>query len=170
MVTQQSNTGLWTVNRIVALVLGIVFLLVGIIGFFSPFRNQSANVQQIFGIFDTDLAYNIVNTVVGIVGIIAAFTGQSRTFNQVFGVLFTLLGILSLIPQLYFPANTYNTDSGLFLGVYHANAADHVLQLVAGIIALLVGFLFAGSAVHTTPAATRDANTTGTTTTNDTTL
>ena len=162
MVTNQSTGALWTINRIVALVLGIVFLALGIIGFFTPEEN-STHVQAIFGIFDTDLVYNIINTVVGVVGIIAAFIGQSRTFNQVFGVLFTLLGILSLIPQLYFPTDKYNNDAGLFLNLYHANAGDHILQLVAGIIALLVGFFFAGSAVHTTPAASRDANTSTTT-------
>src|SRR5947199_10456392 len=134
----------WTTNRIVALVIGVVLLLVGIIGFFVPAEN-STGVQALFGIFDVDVVHNLVPVVTGILGIAAAFTGWSRRFNQVFGIIYILLGLLGLIPALYFPAGTYGTDTGLFLGVTHINAGDHILHLITGIVAVVVGFFLKDS-------------------------
>ena len=152
---QQTGTGmLWTANRIFALVLGIVFVLVGIIGFFTPLEN-STGVRAIFGIFDVDTVHNLIHLVTGIVAIVAALLGGSRTFNQVFGILYTLLGILGLFSIFYFPAGSFGTDNGLFLGLTHLNAGDHVLHLVTGIAAIIVGFFLAGSVTHATPTASR---------------
>lgn len=137
MVNQAQTT--WSTNRIVALALGVVLTLIGIIGFFIPAEN-STGVQALLGIFDVDLLHNIVHLITGLLGIAAAFTGMSRTFNQVFGVVYIVLGLLGLIPALYFPAGSYGQDSGLFLGLIHINAADHVLHLVIGIVAAAVGF------------------------------
>ncbi|SRR6266566_5096460 len=141
----------WTTNRIVALVIGVVLLLVGIIGFFVPAEN-STGVQALFGIFDVDVVHNLVHVVTGILGIAAAFTGWSRRFNQVFGIIYILLGLLGLIPALYFPAGTYGTDRGLFLGLMHINAGDHVLHLVVGIVAAAVGFFVADYVASRVPA------------------
>src|SRR5579884_3506023 len=105
---RQTET-LWTTNRVVALVLGILFTLLGIIGFFTPPEN-STGVQAILGIFDSDLIHNIFYLITGLLGIVAAFTGYSRTYNRVFGVVYVLLGLLGLIPGLYFPAGAYDTD------------------------------------------------------------
>jgi len=137
MVAQTQTS--WTTNRIVALVLGVIFTLIGIIGFFTPAEN-STGVQALFGIFDVDLMHNIVHLITGLLGIAAAFTGLSRTFNQVFGIVYIVIGLLGLIPGLYFPAGSYGHDSGLFLGMMHMNAGDHVLHLVAGVIAAVTGF------------------------------
>ncbi len=135
----QQTTTAWPTNRIVALVLGVVLTLLGIIGFFVPAEN-STGVQALFGIFDVDVVHNLIHLVSGLIGIAAAFTGYSRTFNQVFGVIYILLGLLGLIPALYFPAGAYGTDRGLFLGITHINAGDHILHLVIGIVAAGVGF------------------------------
>ena len=128
----------------VALILGILFTLLGIIGFFTPPEN-STGVQALLGLFDVDLVHNLFFLITGVLGIAAAFTGYSRTFNQVFGVVYILFGLLGLIPALYFPAGTYGHDSGLFLGLTHDNAGDHVLHLVTGIVALVVGFFLTDS-------------------------
>jgi hypothetical protein len=135
----QQTTTPWTANRILALVLGIIFTLLGIIGFFTQPEN-STGVQAILGIFDSDLIHNIIYLITGLLGIAAAFTGYSRHYNRVFGVVYILWGLLGLIPALYFPAGTYGTDSGLFLGITHLNAGDHILHLIAGVIAVVVGF------------------------------
>ena len=135
----QRTTSTWTTNRIVALTIGIALVLVGIIGFFVPAEN-STGVQALFGIFDVDLVHNLIHLVTGILGIAAAFTGWSRTFNRTFGVIYIALGLLGLIPALYFPAGAYGTDRGLFLGLMHINAGDHILHLVVGLVAAAVGF------------------------------
>ena len=137
----QRTEATWSVNRIVALALGVILTIVGIIGFFTPMENGTG-VRAVFGIFDVDTLHSIIHLVTGLLGIAAAFTGQSRLYNQVFGVVYTLLGILGLIPALYFPAGSYGMDSGRFLGLIHISVADQILHLVAGLVALYVGFLY----------------------------
>ena len=141
---------LWTTNRIVALVLGVLYALLGIIGFFTPVENATG-VQAVLGLFDADTTHNIIHLVIGALGIIAAFTKQSRAYNQGFSIFFIVLTILGLIPALYFPAGSYGHDTGLFLGLFHLNNWDHGLNLIAAIVAGVVGFFLAGSATH--PAA-----------------
>ncbi|GHO64893.1 hypothetical protein KSC_037850 [Ktedonobacter sp. SOSP1-52] len=143
----------WTTNRIVALALGVVFTLIGIVGFFIPAEN-STGVQALFGIFDVDTVHNIIHLVTGVLGIAAAFTGQSRIFNQVFGIVYALLGLVGLIPALYLPAGSYGHDNGLFLGLTHINAADHILHIVVGVVAAAVGFFVRDTTTYTTPTDT----------------
>jgi hypothetical protein len=121
----------WTANRIFALVLGI--------GFFTP--TKSGGVQEVFGLFDVDLVHNLIHVVSGILGIAAAFMGWSRTFNRTFGIIYVVLGLVGLIPALYFPSGAFGQDNGLFLGLTHINAADHILHLVIGLAAVAVGFM-----------------------------
>ena len=142
----------WSINRVCALVLGIIFLLLGLIGFVTPQEN-STGVQAIFGIFDSDTIHNIFYVIVGLLGIISSFTGQFRTFNKIFGVVFILWALLGLLPALYFPAGSYGKDSGLFLGITHLNAGDHILHLITGVIAAIIGFFLVGSAAHPEPKA-----------------
>ena len=140
----------WSINRVCALILGIIFLLLGVIGFVTPTENNTG-VQAIFTIFDSDTIHNVFYILVGLLGIISSFTGYFRTFNKVFGVVFIVLGLLGLISGLYFPAGSYGTDHGLFLGLTHMNAGDHILHLITGVIAAVVGFFLVGSVEH--PAA-----------------
>ena len=135
----QRTSTQWTANRVLALALGLIFTVLSLIGFFTPPEN-STGVQAVFGIFDVDRNHNIFYLLTGLLGIAAAFTGQSRLFNRVFGIIYILLGLLGLIPALYFPAGAYGTDTGLFLGVTHINAGDHILHLITGIVAVVVGF------------------------------
>jgi hypothetical protein len=137
----------WSINRVCALILGIIFLLLGVIGFVTPQEN-STGVQAIFTIFDSDTIHNVFYVLVGLLGIISSFSGHFRTFNKVFGVVFIVLGLLGLISALYFPAGSYGTDHGLFLGLTHMNAGDHILHLITGVIAAVVGFFLVGSVEH----------------------
>lgn len=120
------STSAWGINRVVALVIGIVFLLIGILGLIVAPTGGS-----LLG-FDVDLVHNLVHLLTGILGLAAAFTGQSRLFNRVFGIIYIVVGIAGLLPFLYF-------DQRL-LGIMHVNAADNVLHLVVGIVAAAVGF------------------------------
>lgn len=133
---------IWTPNRILALIIGIVFLLIGILGFlFYP------NSGAIFGIFDVDVLHNSIHLITGIIALIAVFTGWSRLFNQIFGIVYLLIGIIGLIPGL-------NNINGLYLGVMHVNVADHLLHLAVGIVCAYVGFFITdlARATPTTPS------------------
>lgn len=142
MVRQSSST--WSANRILALVFGVIFALLGIIGFFTKPEN-STGVVAILGLFDGDLVHNIIFLLTGLLGIGAAFTGQSRMFNRVFGIVYIVWGLLSLIPALFFPASKYGTDSATFLSLTHMNAGDIILNLVAGVIAVVVAYMVTDS-------------------------
>jgi hypothetical protein len=119
-------TSAWTTNRIVAMVIGVVFLILGILGLILDTTHGS-----ILG-FQVDLVHNLVHLVTGILGIAAAMTGWSRLFNQVFGIIYLLLGLAGLIPALYFGHR--------LLGLIQVNTADNVLHLVVGVVAAGVGF------------------------------
>ena len=122
----QRTTTAWTTNRVVALIIGIVFTIIGILGLIFDTTGGF-----LFG-FQVDLVHNLVHLVTGILGLAAAYTGWSRTFNQVFGIIYIIVGILGLFPALYF-------DNRL-LGIMHVNPADNILHLVVGIVAAAVGF------------------------------
>lgn len=130
MVTQQTT---WTPNRIVAFVIGIVFLIVGILGLILDTTSGS-----LLG-FDVDLIHNLVHLLTGVLGLAAAFTGWARRFNQIFGIVYLLVGIAGLIPALYFNQR--------LLGLMHVNADDNVLHLVVGTLAAAVGFFVADASM-----------------------
>jgi hypothetical protein len=97
------------------MVIGVVFLILGILGLILDTTHGS-----ILG-FQVDLVHNLVHLVTGILGIAAAMTGWSRLFNQVFGIIYLLLGLAGLIPALYFGHR--------LLGLIQVNTADNVLHL-----------------------------------------
>jgi hypothetical protein len=140
----KSSSSAWTANRVVAVVFGIIFVLLGILGFIARPEN-STGVVAILGLFDGDLVHNIVFLITGLLGIGAAFMGRARMFNQVFGIVYVVWGLLSLIPALFFPASKYGTDGATFLGLTHMNAGDIILNLIAGVIALVVAYMVTDS-------------------------
>jgi hypothetical protein len=114
------------VNRVVSLVIGIVFLIIGILGLLLH-----PTGGNLFG-FQVDLVHNLFHLITGILGIWAAFTGWYRRYNQVFGIIYLVLGILGLFHVFYF--------GGKLLGLMAVNGADNVLHLVVGIVATVAGF------------------------------
>ena len=122
----QQSTSAWTTNRVVALVIGIVFLVIGILGLLIDTTGG-----YLLG-FQVDLVHNLVHLITGVLGLWAAFGGWSRRFNQVFGIIYLLVGIAGLFPVFYF--------GGKLLGLMAVNGADNVLHLVVGLVAALVGF------------------------------
>ncbi|GHO81466.1 hypothetical protein KSD_92370 [Ktedonobacter sp. SOSP1-85] len=124
---QQRST--WTANRRVALIIGIVFTVIGLVGFFiAPGMAQ----RSLLGL-DVDRVHNIVHLVTGLLGLIAAFTGWPRLFNQIFGVVYLVIGLAGLVYPAFY-------SHGMLFGVMHVNAVGHVFHLVVGVIAAYVGY------------------------------
>jgi Domain of unknown function (DUF4383) len=103
-------------ERNCALIIGILFLLVGIAGFIPGFNvlpvgsepNIPVNAPSItidsgygsvFGLFPTNLLHNAVHIAVGILGIAAAssFSG-ARVFNQGFAIMYAAIALMGLFP------------------------------------------------------------------------
>jgi hypothetical protein len=109
-----------------AMVLGIVLLLVGILGYVL---NPTGG--HLLGIFAVNGAHNAIHVLSGIAGIAAALMGWARLYCQAFGVIYLLVGVLGLVA----------TDtSGMLLGLIHNNMADNVLHLAIGGASTFAGF------------------------------
>jgi hypothetical protein len=117
----------------VALVFGVVYLAVGILGFL-PFLGGSytQTSSSLLGIFPINLLHNLVHALIGIAGIAAAASlATSRTFCQVVGVVLLLLGVVGI-----FIAQP--------LGLLNIGGPDIFLHLATG--GILAYFGFAASA------------------------
>jgi hypothetical protein len=119
-------------TRTFALVAGIVFLVVGILGFIPLFRFGAED--YLLGIFAVDAVHNLIYLLVGILGIAAYYWERyARLYCQGLGILYLLVGILGFIPALLFGDN-------MLLGLFHVNVADNLLHLAVGAIAAYLGF------------------------------
>lgn len=104
------------------MIVGVVFILLGILGFFN---------DPILGIFDVDALHNIVHLASGILALIFASQGESqaRTYALVLGIVYALLTVLGFLAG----------DDGKILGLVSNNSADNYLHLVLAIVFLVVG-------------------------------
>lgn len=102
--------------RYCALIIGILFLLVGLAGFVPALTSipgttassvpldeatnaYNAGFSYVFGLFPTNLLHNIVHILVGILGIVAYTSlGSARLFNRGFAIAYILLAIMGLLP------------------------------------------------------------------------
>ncbi len=134
-------------ERAVALILGIIFLFVGIAGFIPGFMGLPNDAPttgvvvprlispdgygHLFGIFPTNYVHNAVHIVVGLLGIAAAtsFSG-SLVYNQGFAIAYVAIVILGIIPAT-------NTSFGL-MPIYGNNVWFNALTAA---LAAYVGFV-----------------------------
>lgn len=117
--------------KIASAVFGIVFLLVGFLGFTS-----NPIISEHDAIFHTDAIHNTVHIVSGALFLIIGFNWPhfAPTFLKFFGVVYFLLGLLGLA--------TFGTDGmGELLGFLHVNGADNFLHIALGIIIFAGGML-----------------------------
>ena len=113
--------------KTVCKILGVVFLLVGVVGFVAP---------NLLGAHLTP-AHNAVHIVSGVIALYFGFAGTlsgAKTFSLAFGVVYLALGILGL-------ALGTGEDRMWILGPLHLGQADHGIHALLGII-FLAGGLF----------------------------
>lgn len=105
-------------HRLVAQVLGAVLVLVGLLGFVN---------DPVLGVFDTNMAHNLVHLLSGAVLLGAAYYkngSMARQANITLGVVYLLVTIVG-----YFNVADINTMLAI-------NGADHLLHLVLGVVLL----------------------------------
>jgi hypothetical protein len=115
--------------RTAAKVFGVVFLLIGVLGF-VPALNPDGNL---LGIFHVNALHNIVHIASGIVALIAGFYPEERAakmYFQVFGVVYALVAVLGFV---------YGSND--ILGLVASNMADTLLHVVIAAAALYLGFM-----------------------------
>lgn len=125
------------VNRIVAMILGGILLLVGLIGFVN---------DPILGLFEVDTLHNVVHLLTGAVLLAAAFINNgeyARTVNITLGVVYLLVALLGFIA----PDALDN--------VMQFNMADNWLHVLLGVILVGVGFADRAAVERPTTGAIR---------------
>ncbi len=126
--------------RTFALVFGIIYLLVGILGFIPSLSTHPADAPHLsvesghgylLGLFPINILHNVVHLIIGVAGIVASRSlGGARFYAQALAVVYGLLAVLGLIPAT-------NTTFGLI--PIHGN--DIWLHALSALIAAYFGFI-----------------------------
>jgi len=99
-----------------ALILGIVFVLVGILGFIPGINMHHVDddfqlsvtgpgTGKLLGLFHVNLLHNLVHILFGVLGIAMAMKGQAVNYCRFVAIAYGLLAILEMIPT----ANIWHT-------------------------------------------------------------
>ena len=113
--------------KTVCKILGVVFLLVGLLGFVKP---------DLLGAHLT-MPHNLVHIVSGAIALYFGFAGTlsaAKAFSLVFGVVYMALGILGM-------ALGIGEQRMWIVGPLHLGQADHGIHILLGVI-FLAGGLF----------------------------
>jgi hypothetical protein len=114
------------VQSIAALV-GVVFLLVGILGFVPGITTHYSDMSfaghgsgaKLLGVFQVSILHNIVHLLFGVVGLVLAKTADgARTFLVGGGAVYLVLWVVGLVGAAdWIPANTADNWLHFALGV-----------------------------------------------------
>ena len=125
-----------------ARLVGIVFVLVGILGFIPGITSNFGDMKfagntsdaELLGIFQVSVLHNLVHLVFGIVGLLLSRTWEgARNFLIGGGLIYLLLGIYDAIVKQSTDANFLPTNNG-----------DTYLHLALGLGMLALGLLLRG--------------------------
>jgi hypothetical protein len=146
MAAYADNTGAGrrTLPQTLALVFGVVYLLVGIVGFFvTGFDDFASPSDKTLLIFDINPLHNIVHILIGVAGIAMARTlASARTYGWLLAVVYGATFIYGLIAA---------GKSWDFLNI---NGADNGLHLLTALVGLVIALIPVRDAVsHRTARA-----------------
>lgn len=109
--------------RLAAIVIGIVFVLVGLLGFVN---------NPVLGLFQVNPLHNLIHIISGIVLLAGAFSSLGSSMAlKIIGVVYALVAILG-----FFAVNA----EGMLLGLIPVNPADQWLHVVLAIVILVAAF------------------------------
>jgi len=115
--------------KTIATILGVAFILVGIIGFVSPnFLGTHLNTT-----------HNLVHIISGALALYFGMAGTlsaARLFCLVFGVVYALLGVCGFLLGDASADRMLKIDDLLMLGTM-----DHVVHILLGLVFLVGGFM-----------------------------
>ncbi|WP_426593042.1 DUF4383 domain-containing protein [Cellulomonas sp. McL0617] len=116
-------------NRLIGAIFGIVYLLVGVAGFFVTTNVAfAATAGKPLVVFDVNPLHNIVHLLVGAALLIGSFTVRSaKAVNATVGGVYLLVGIVGLFLV------------GSSANILALNGADNVLHFASAILLLGVG-------------------------------
>lgn len=103
------------------MVLGVVFLLVGVLGFFN---------NPILGYFHVNLLHNLVHLISGALALYFSTRSDSaaKQFSIVFGIVYLLVAVLGFVAP------------SLAMNLLAIDSADNYLHILLGLVFLVLGF------------------------------
>ena len=118
--------------KTMAVLFGVVFLVVGILGFVPAVTKD----QMLLGIFHVNTAHNAVHLLSGVVALICGMTGvgASRMYFRIFGLVYAAVAVMGFL----------NPGDTMLLGLISNNTADTWLHVGIAAVSLLLGFAPAG--------------------------
>lgn len=118
-----------SLNQTVALVFGVVYLLVGVLGFFVDSDGFAARTGgKLLGLFEVNPLHNVAHLLIGAVLVLASRAlSTARGANTTVGAAYLLLGIVGLF--------ILDSDANILA----LNGADNVLHLASAALLLGVG-------------------------------
>lgn len=126
--------------KTVATLIGVAFILAGLVGFVAP---------GLLG-FHLSLAHTIIHLVSGALSLYLGLKGtlaQARLFCIVFGAVYGLLGIVGFLagspgsPSGGHPGPADDRLLRVIPGVLELGTADHILHILLGVIFLIGGLM-----------------------------
>lgn len=113
-----------------ALIFGLVFTVIGILGFVPGITWQDENgMDMLLGIFHVDAVHNLVHLASGLLGLLAARQDNfASLYLRSLGVIYAIMTIAGFL------------QSTTILGLVGVNLADNVLHLILASAMLGVGF------------------------------
>ena len=128
--------------RLFALVVGVVLVVAGVIGFFyeSSFTSDESVRDGVFGILDVNGWHNVVHIVTGLVALALART-HAREFAQGFGVFYLIVAIWGFIVG----------DGDSILSIIPVNTEDNVLHAILALAGFAVYGLTMAERSHAVP-------------------
>lgn len=127
-----------------AILFGVVFLLVGILGFIPTFSPvHSDGMRYLLGLFMVGGIHNAIHLLSGIAALGLGYYSEktARLYFLVFGAVYALVTVVGFVQK------------DTVLGIFHVNMADNFLHLALAIAILGVGLALKPSdsgTVHTT--------------------
>lgn len=116
-----------------AIAFGVVFLIVGVLGFVPGVApvSESSGHSMLFGVFAVDSVHNWVHVLSGLAALYAGYASAqaARMYFRIFGVIYALVALLGIF-----------VGRGELLGIMANNVPDVVLHLAIAIAALFIGF------------------------------
>ncbi len=113
------------------MILGVVLVLVGILGFFN---------DPVLGVFEVDAVHNIIHLATGILALIfSRSASQTMMFGKIFGIVYALVAIVGFV------------QADTVLNIITVNMSDNILHVVLAVVFLWMGFSKGGSSSSSMP-------------------
>lgn len=129
----------------VAFIFGVIFLLIGILGFIPGATTANADgMHLLLGLFMVDGTHNVIHITSGVVALLAASSERyAKWYLQIFGLVYALVALIGFV------------QGDTVLGLFMVNPADNWLHTALALGLLGTGFgINSSTATPTAPTST----------------